>query len=175
MLRRVLCSLLAMIALAGCFATNDASDADLEAWFDAGCAEVLAWAAARPAVPEAPPTAGGLAPGPIVTYAEELASGADGLALRLRALGPPGEEHADGLYDGFLAELSAVSSGATAVADRYRSEPAIPLGELAPLITEATDLSVGVATAFRAFARDPDVGPIVVDVESCNAASAILG
>jgi hypothetical protein len=175
MLPRIVVPLLAMAALAGCLGSNGAPDADLEAWLDDGCGEVLLWARDRPALPEAPPTVGGLAPGPVVAYAEELAAGADGLTLRLQALGPPGNDAADELYDDLLAELAEVSSGATAVADEYRSEPAIPLTELAPLLREATDLSVGVATAFRAFSRDPDVGPIVVEIDSCEAVSAIIG
>lgn len=175
MLRRIPLALFAVIALVGCLGSTAASDEDLEAWFDAGCGEVLVWARTRPALPEVPPTAGGLAPGPVVLYAEELASGADALALRLNALGPPGDGKGDELYDKLLAELSEVSSRATAVADEYRSTTAIQLTELAPLLTEANDLSIGVATAFRAFSRDPDVGPIVVEVESCEAVGAILG
>lgn len=175
MVLRLAFPIVATLTLAGCLGSNAARDQDLEAWFDVGCGEVLAWARARPALPEVPPTVGGLAPGPVVVYAEELASGADSLILRLRALGPPDDDAGDELYEDLIGELSGVSTGAAAVADEYRSKPAIPLTELAPLLREATDLSVGVATAFRAFARDPDVGPIVVDIESCEAVSAILG
>lgn len=175
MLCRVLVPLLAALPLAGCLGSNGAPDAQLEGWLDDGCGEVLLWARDRPALPEVPPTAGGLAPSPVVGYAEELAAGADSLTLRLRALGPPENDAADRLYDDLLAELAEVSTGATAVADEYRSVPAIPVTELAPLLREATDLSVGVSTAFRAFSRDPDVGPIVVEIESCEAVSAIIG
>jgi hypothetical protein len=109
-----------------------------------------------------------------VQYAEELEAGADSLTLRLQSLGPPGDDAGDRLYDGLLAELSVVSTRAAALSDEYRSKTAIPLAEIAPIIRQATDLSVGVATAFRAFGRDPDVGPIVVDVQSCQAVGAIL-
>jgi hypothetical protein len=120
------------------------------------------------------PTVGGLETGPVVQYAEELEAGADSLTLRLQSLGPPGDDAGDRLYDGLLAELSVVSTRAAALSDEYRSKTAIPLAEIAPIIRQATDLSVGVATAFRAFGRDPDVGPIVVDVQSCQAVGAIL-
>ena len=175
MFLRALATSLAMLVLVGCLGGSGPADADLAAWLDDGCDEVLQWARERPVLPEAPPTLGGLAPGPVVAYTDELAAGADSLTLRLRALGPPGNEAADHLYDDLLASLAEVSTGASSVADEYRSEAAIPLNELTPLLREATDLSVGVSTAFRAFSRDPEVGPIVVEIPSCEAVSAIIG
>ncbi len=165
----------AVVAFAGCNGTDAAQDQELEEWFRAGCGEVLLWAQALPTLPEVAPTVGGLQPAPVVRFAEELGSGADSLILRLESLGPPGDESGDRLYGELIGELSDVSTQGAALADDYRGEAAIPLTEVEPIIREATELSAGVATAFRAFGRDPDVGPIVVDVESCQAVGQILG
>ncbi len=67
-----------------------------------------------------------------------------------------------------------MSTQGAALADRYRATAAVPFSELEPIIRQATELSAGVATAFRAFGRDPDVGPTVVDIESCQAVGQII-
>jgi hypothetical protein len=173
-LLRVAIAILALFASPACAGTDAAHDQELEDWFTAGCGEVLLWARALPTLPEVAPTVGGLQPAPVVRFAEELSSGADSLILRLESLGPPGDESGDLLYAGLLAELSDVSTQGTALADQYRAAAAIPLTELDPIIRQATDLSAGVATAFRSFGRDPDVGPVVLDIESCQAVGQIL-
>ena len=175
-LRRVLLAA-ALLAAAACNGngTGAAPDPELQEWFEAGCGEVLLWAQALPTLPEVSPTVGGLEPAPVVRYAEELASGADSLILRLESLGPTGADAGDALSRDLVAALSDVSTEGAALADQYRGQAAIPLNQVEPIVRQATDLSAGVATAFRAFGRDPDVGPVVADIESCQAVGRILG
>ncbi len=172
---RLAITLVTLFASTACRGTDDVQDQALQGWFTAGCGEVLLWAQALPTLPEVAPTVGGLQPAPVVRFAEELSSGADSLVLRLESLGPPGSESGDLLYADLLSELADVSTQGSALADQYRATAAIPLTEVEPIVRQATTLSAGVATAFRAFGRDPDVGPIVLEIESCQAVGQILG
>ncbi len=172
---RLAIAMVALWASTACNGTNAAQNQELEDWFTAGCGEVLLWAQALPTLPEVAPTVGGLQPAPVVRFAEELGSGADSLTLRLESLGPPGSESGDQLYADLLSELGDVSTQGSALADQYRATAAIPLTEVEPIIRQATSLSAGVATAFRSFGRDPEVGPIVLEIESCQAVGQILG
>ncbi len=158
---------------AGC-GRGPAGDDDFRTWLDQACDEVLVWSRNLPSPPQPGPTLGGLESEPVVRYADDLARGAEDLRSSLEAVGSSGDDAVDRLFDDLLAVLDDVASDAQAVADRYRDQPAVPVGEVLPLVGQAGAVAIDVGTAFGALARDPEVSKVAVDLASCEAAVATL-